>query len=165
MAAAGASLLAACSEPIEPRNFADFMEDRFAREGTLARCNENREATLNDIECANARRAAAAIALRRERDQRESLERESASKLAALRDQLAARERVAQLEAENVAAQQERAYEEMWRGDEPVLAPVGVPEALVPRTVTAAPQTPRAPSDGLEEVVVSGKFGWRPAVD
>ena len=50
------------------------MDDDIARDGTLARCNENRDETLNDIECANARRAAAAIALRAERERREALE-------------------------------------------------------------------------------------------
>jgi hypothetical protein len=59
--------LTGCQEP-EPRLFADFMEDPIAREGTLARCNRERETTEDDLECANARRAAAAIALREERE-------------------------------------------------------------------------------------------------
>jgi hypothetical protein len=93
-------VLTACSEP-QPRTFADFIEDRMVMEGTLARCNADRVATLNDIECANARRAASAIALRIEQQRREDLERESERKLAELRDQLARRE---QAEREALAA-------------------------------------------------------------
>ena len=86
-------LLAGCEEP-QPITFAEFMDDDIARDGTLARCNEDREATLADIECANARRAAAAIALREERARREALELESEQKLAQLRAEVE-RERAA----------------------------------------------------------------------
>ena len=43
------------------------MEDGLARDGVLTRCNQDRDATLTDVECANARRAAAAVALEVER--------------------------------------------------------------------------------------------------
>jgi hypothetical protein len=75
--------LAACAPQPEPRTVSEFMEDGLARDGVLARCNQDREATLTDAECANARRAAAAVALEAERGREPKLERESEVKLAA----------------------------------------------------------------------------------
>ncbi len=107
-------LLAACDEP-EPRPFAVFMEDQIAREGILAYCNQNPQETANNIECANARRAAAAIALRLERERSAELERESERKLQLLRQEMAERERIIR-EATLAAARAEReAYEAQWR--------------------------------------------------
>ena len=77
--------LAACAPQPEPRTAYDFMEDGLARDGVLARCNQDRDATLTDEECANARRAAAAVALEAERAREPALERASEAKLAALR--------------------------------------------------------------------------------
>ena len=117
-------VLSGCGEP-EPLYYTDFMEDRFAREGTLARCNENREASVNDIECANARRAAATIALREERARRAQLEQESERKLAEMRAEME-RQRQAAIEAQAIAEAAARAaYEAQWRegGQE---QPVGV---------------------------------------
>jgi hypothetical protein len=109
-------LLAACSDPPPPRTFTYFMEDRIAREGTIIHCDEHPQDTQNDIECANARRAAVAIALRRERERVETLERESRIKLEALRNEMAERERAVR-EATLAAARAERErYESMWRG-------------------------------------------------
>ena len=63
------------------------MEDGFARDGVLARCNQDPDATLEDAECANARRAAAAVALEAERAARaDELEHASEVKLLALRE-------------------------------------------------------------------------------
>jgi hypothetical protein len=78
--------LAACAPKSEPRSVRDFMDDGFAREGVLTRCNQKREETLNDEECANARRAAASIALEAERARAPQLEQRSEAKLAALRE-------------------------------------------------------------------------------
>jgi hypothetical protein len=102
------------------------MEDRIAMDGTIAYCNENREETLNNIECANARRAAATIALRLERERREAFELESERKLEALRQEMAERERIVR-ETTLAAARAEReAYENMWRGES--LGPVAGPQ-------------------------------------
>jgi hypothetical protein len=109
-------LLAACEEPV-PRSFADFMEDRIAMDGTIAYCNEHREETLNNIECANARRAASAIALRQERERREALELESARKLEAMRNEMAERERIVRETAVAAARAELEAYELMWSGE------------------------------------------------
>ena len=76
-------MLVGCAPHPEPRTVSDFMEDGFAREGVLTRCNENREDTLADEECANARRAAAALALQAERARAAELDRES-SRVASL---------------------------------------------------------------------------------
>jgi hypothetical protein len=63
------------------------MEDGFARDGVLARCTEDGDAALTDEECANARRAAAAVALEADRRGRQAeLERESEVKLLAMRE-------------------------------------------------------------------------------
>jgi hypothetical protein len=108
--------IAACSKP-QPRTFADFIEDRMVMEGTLARCNEDRDRTLNDIECANARRAASALALRIEQQRRQDLERESERKLAELRDQLAMKERSEREALAAAAAAKEAAYEALWNSE------------------------------------------------
>jgi hypothetical protein len=81
-----AVVLAACSPKPEPRTVFDFMDDGLARDGVLARCNQNREETLDDEECSNARRAAATIALEAERARAPELEQQSEAKLLALRD-------------------------------------------------------------------------------
>jgi hypothetical protein len=107
-------LLAACEQP-EPRTFAFFMDDSIARDGTLARCNEDPIGTTDDIECAHARRAALSIALRQERERREALEIESQRKIEELKQEMVERERIAR-EAALAAAREEReAYEAMWR--------------------------------------------------
>ena len=61
-----AAVLVACAPQSEPRTVSDFMDDGLARDGVLTRCNQNREETLTDEECANARRAAATLALQAE---------------------------------------------------------------------------------------------------
>jgi hypothetical protein len=62
-----AAVLVACAPQSEPRTVSDFMDDGLARDGVLTRCNQNREETLTDEECVNARRAAATLALQAER--------------------------------------------------------------------------------------------------
>lgn len=101
-------LLAGCVEP-PPRSFQEFMEDRIAREAVLARCDGEDE-TRNDIDCANARRAAAIIALSEERERRERLERESERKIQALREQIAQRDAAVR----QAALEARRAYDEQW---------------------------------------------------
>ena len=90
------------------------MDDGFAREGVLTRCNESRDETLTDEECANARRAAAAIALEAERARAPQREQESEAKLLALRER---DERRTVAEQDAAAAAQvaaEAAYEARW---------------------------------------------------
>lgn len=92
------------------------MDDGLAREGVLTRCNQNRAATLDDVECINARRAAAVVALEQERSRAVDLERESERKLVALRERA---ERDAQAAARAAVAAQaaaRAAYEARWRG-------------------------------------------------
>jgi len=118
MAAAGfvlvsAACLAACVKP-EPRRFEEFMDDSIAREGTLARCNQQRQETTQDIECANARRAASALALIEERQRREALELESERKLAALRSEIERRDRAKREAMAAALAAAEAAYEAQW---------------------------------------------------
>ena len=81
-----ASHLAGCSAEIRPRSYMQFMDDSIAREGTLARCNQDREATSGDAECINARRAASAIAARADEELREQREASSDVLRAAVRD-------------------------------------------------------------------------------
>jgi hypothetical protein len=78
-----AAVLVACAPKPEPRSVIDFMEDGLARDGVLTRCNQDRDATSTDEECANARRAAAAVALEAERARAE--QRGSEAEIVALR--------------------------------------------------------------------------------
>jgi len=91
------------------------MDDSIARDGTLARCNQDPDGTADDIECAHARRASLSIALGQERERRETLEVESQRKIEELKLEMVERERIAR-EAALAAARAEReAYEAMWR--------------------------------------------------
>lgn len=90
------------------------MDDGFAREGVLTRCNQDREATLSDEECANARRAAAAIALEAERARAGQLEQASEATLLALREREARRSADEQEQAAAARAAAEAAYEARW---------------------------------------------------
>ena len=110
-----AAALAACAPQPEPRTVLDFMDDGLAREGVLTRCNQNRDATSADEECANARRAAAAFVLEAERARAPGLEQASESKLLAVRE---SEERAATAEQQAAAAARaaaEAAYEARWR--------------------------------------------------
>jgi hypothetical protein len=108
-------------------------------EGTLARCNQDREGTLNDLECANARRASSAIALVIERDRRETLERESERKLNELRAELEQRRRAEREALAAAEAARQAAYEAQWREQ-------GVtPTDVLSGTSTAVVDAPGAP--------------------
>jgi hypothetical protein len=106
-----------CAPEPQPRTFADYLEDRPLMEGTLARCNADRDGSHNDLDCANARRAAVTIALRVEEARREELERESERKLAALRDELARREQREREALAEAEAARQAAYEAIWKGN------------------------------------------------
>jgi ribonuclease E len=138
----------ACVEEPPPRSFVEFMDDSLAREGVLARCNTDREATAYDVECVNARRAAAAIAAQDEPGKRERLEAQSEARLRAARQRADAQlvaERQAALAAE---AEREQEYEAQFEEAQPVEAttaaaaqqsPLVSPAAVYPAPVEAAP--------------------------
>jgi hypothetical protein len=90
------------------------MEDGYAREGVLTRCNRNRDETLSNEECANARRAAGALAIEAERARAPGLEQESEAKLLALREREALRNEAQQDEAAAARVAAELAYEARW---------------------------------------------------
>ena len=104
----------ACTQPPPPRTFIDFLDDPIAREGVLLRCNRDRDATARDPECADARRAAAAVAARQDEARRQELERQSEQKREALRAAIAA-EQQRELDAQRAAeAAAQAAYEAQW---------------------------------------------------
>ena len=145
-------LLVACVEEPLPRSFVEFMDDSLAREGVLARCNADRAATADDVECINARRAAAAIAAQADEGQRERLEAQSEAR------RLAARQRVdAQLEAERQAvlaaeAEAQMAYEAQF--DTSPTPQVSAPEAVVPAPAPVVPAETSTGADLLEPVTL-----------
>jgi hypothetical protein len=150
-----ALLAAACVKP-EPRRFEEFMDDSIAREGTLARCNRNREETSNDIECANARRAASAVALVHEREQRAELERESERTLVDLRAQIERRDRAKREAMAAALAAAEAAYEAQWAGEgfepgsdavefKPVQPPMPNSDAALDATSSSSPSAATIP--------------------
>jgi hypothetical protein len=137
--------LAACAPPApEPRTVLDFMDDGLAREGVLTRCNQDRDATLSDEECANARRAAAAVALEAQRSRESDLERESEAKLLALRQREARRIDAEQSAAAAARAAAEAAYEAHWRDPAGPRAP-GAADAS-PAPAFGSPMGPVMPS-------------------
>lgn len=145
-------VLVACVEEPLPRSFVEFMEDSLAREGVLARCNADRAATAEDIECVNARRAAAAIAAQADEGQRERLEAQSEAR------RLAARQRAdAQIEAERQAvlaaeAEEQMAYEAQF--DNTGMPQVSAPEAVVPDPAPIVPAETSPGADLLEPVTL-----------
>ena len=108
------ALMAGCIEEPRPRSYMEFMEDSFAREGTLARCNQDREGTVGEADCISARRAASTVAaradeaLRKQRESKSETLRAAASERAARNDNTI-RQAVAAAEA---AAEAE--YEAQW---------------------------------------------------
>jgi hypothetical protein len=107
--------VAACQQPARPRSYEFFMEDGLAREGVLARCNQDREASIKDPECESARRAAATIGATGERERSENYERESSRKLEALRDRAGRQQQADEQAAAAAKAAQKDAYEAQWR--------------------------------------------------
>jgi hypothetical protein len=106
--------LAACIEEPQPRSYLEFMDDRVAREGTLVRCNTDRDATGDNPECINARRAAATLAARADAAQREQREAESESGRLAARQYQEAREAAMRRAEAAAIEEQQLAYEAQW---------------------------------------------------
>jgi hypothetical protein len=156
------------------------MDDRIAREGTLVRCNADRDALAADLECINARRAAAAIAARSEAAERDMRDAASEARLLAARQRYDAQQAAAR-DAELAAqAEEERAYEAQWveqpgepvvgNGEvsaspgsmdaEPTLEPITLPRSALPPLMTiglpagAKPIEYEPPKPTLEEIVV-----------
>jgi hypothetical protein len=115
---------AACQQPAKARSYEFFMEDGLAREGVLARCNQDRNASVNDPECDNARRAAAAIGATGERERTQNYERESSRKLEELRDRAARKQQAEEQAAAAAKAAEKEAYEAQWR-DKASASPTG----------------------------------------
>ena len=112
-----ACLMAGCTGEPRPRSYMEFMDDSLAREGALARCNQDREATANDAECINARRAASTIATRADEALREQREAESDVLRAAVRDRAGYVQTAAERAeaAAQITAEAEAEYEAQWR--------------------------------------------------
>ena len=174
-----ASLMAGCSSEPRPRSFIEFMDDSLAREGALARCNQDREATANDAECVNARRAASTIAARADEALREQREADSDALRAAVRNRAGYVQTAAERAeaAAQIAAQAE--YEEQWRAaEENVQATqLGYTEPPAPSLdfielpASASPALPyvelpasaqrREPPPELEEIELPGGVEYR----
>jgi len=110
-----AAWLVACDTPAKPRSVEFFTEDGLAREGVLARCNQDRRASAGDVECDNARRAAMSLAAEGEGQRNASFEKESERKLNALRNRQVRQEQAEQDAAVAAKAAADAAYEAQWR--------------------------------------------------
>ena len=109
-----ACFTAGCIEEPRARSYMEFMDDSFAREGTLARCNQDREGTANDAECINARRAASSLAARADEALREQRDAESEILRAAASDRAASAQIAAQQAEEAARVNAEAEYEAQW---------------------------------------------------
>jgi len=112
----GVCLGVGCAKEPLPRSYMEFMEDSYAREGVLARCNRDRAETASDAECVSARRAAAAIAARADETLREDREAESEMLLVAARARSANVQQAAQRAEADALASAEAQYEAQWAG-------------------------------------------------
>ena len=177
-----ASLLAGCSSEPRPRSFMEFMDDSLAREGALARCNRDREATAIDAECVNARRAASTIAARADEALREQREENSDILRARARDRAGyvqtnaeRADAAAQVTAE---AEAEAEYEEQWRVAEENMQAAQLEYTEPPPSLdfielpaSASPALPyielpasaqrREPAPELEEIELPGGVEYR----
>lgn len=142
----GCALLAACVEEPLPRTYTEFMEDTLAREGVLARCNVDREATANDLECINARRAAAAIAAQAEEGLRERREVQSEARRLAARQRADAQAQAQQVAARTAALEEQKAYESQWDENTANVTGVDTIAAETSPLPTLAPSNEPAPS-------------------
>lgn len=138
VAIVGGGLLSACVEEPPPRSVVEFMDDSIAREGTLVRCNADREATANDIECINARRAAASLAAQADQGKQERLEAQSEARLRAARQRYDAQQAAAH-EAELAAMTQEQQVYESQFVEQPAEQPIGTAEVAPPPVAEPAP--------------------------
>jgi hypothetical protein len=114
--ALGVCLGVGCAKEPLPRSYMEFMEDSYAREGVLARCNRDRAETASDAECVSARRAAAAIAARADETLREDREAESEMLLVAARERSANVQQAAQRAEADALASADAQYEAQWAG-------------------------------------------------
>jgi hypothetical protein len=158
--ALAATLLLGACERERPRGFIEYMEDALAREGTLARCNQDREATALDVECANARRAAAAVAARQDSVRRRELEQQSEQKRAALRMRIEAEEAAQRMAELAARAAEEAAYEAQWAAQDgavgadpaPLAVTLASPDSAIATVpVDAAPPVDLAPDSARAE--------------
>jgi len=122
MRAAGATItfatLVACQQGHGPRTVNVFMEDGLARDGVLARCNQDPAASEHDVECDNARRAAAAVAARDAdagRTRSGDLARQSERKMIAMRERDSRTQEAQVHAAADERAQNDANYEAQWR--------------------------------------------------
>jgi hypothetical protein len=109
-------LAAGCAKEPMPRSYMEFMEDSYAREGALARCNRDRAGTASAPECVSARRAAATIAARADESLREEREAESEILLTAARERSAGVQQAARRAQDDARASAEAQYEAQWTG-------------------------------------------------
>jgi hypothetical protein len=111
-----AVLAVACEQQAaRPRSVDFFKEDGLAREGALARCNQDRDATASDVECAHARRADAEMAVEDHQARSGALAVESERKLVAMRDRAARAEQAEHEAVVSAQAAADAAYEAQWR--------------------------------------------------
>ena len=132
--------LGACVDEPPPRSFTEFMDDNIAREGVLARCNEDREATVDELECINARRAAAAIAAIADAEQRGSLEAQSEARRLAARQRAQAQQDAARQAAEQAEADAQAEYEAQFAQADAAQADVAPVDEVNTAVVPPAPQ-------------------------
>ena len=118
----GTLVVAGCVDEPRPRSYQEFMDDPIAREGTLARCNQDRAVNAGDLECVNARRAASTTAARAEAARAEQFEAESDIKREALRDRVGAQQLAARRIEEEAKKADEASYAAQWE-DSPQAPP------------------------------------------
>lgn len=107
----------ACQQGHGPRTVNAFMEDGLARDGVLARCNQD-AASERDVECDNARRAAAAVAARdadAARARSGDLARQSERKMLAMRERDSRTQQAQVQAAVDERTQNDAKYEAQWR--------------------------------------------------
>jgi len=123
----GTFVVAGCVDEPRPRSYQEFMDDPIAREGTLARCNQERDVTAGDLECVNARRAASTTAARAEAARAEQFEAESDIKREALRDRVGAQQLAARRVEEQAKRAEEASYAAQWESAPQATSPQAAP--------------------------------------
>ena len=146
-------LLFACAKEPPPRTVRQFIDNPLLLEAAMVRCAQDRAQSKYDLECMNARQAAASIQAKEEARRAEELEALSEAKRRAFRQ---TQEAAAEARRRALEAEERRRNEEYIAqfGETPAeddqqdpLVEGNLPIAVIPGSEEEAPSLPDAPGE------------------
>jgi len=122
----GIFFLGGCAEELPPTSVEEFMTDRALLDSTLALCNADKAAAMEDRNCSNARRAVERLWRQQEEEKKAAAEREFQRKREALR---------AQANREQEQLEEQRKVREALEKEEEIYGGVSFEQAITPAAV------------------------------